>query len=780
VESNPFQGNSRIHWDPRTAQLPPANVEFGARLLEDNARILPGYGQQDSPLSDIVRILRKRRPIIITAALVMVILATMVSLRMTKKYDAAAQITYNNEGSENLGFKNLPGTEDNGGGGSDYAIEMETQIKILQSDRIALGVIENLHLDQNRVFAGDLAVAPSKVDPLIVQQIDRSRETALLSRFHAATTVQSVRNTRLIQITFRSPDPVLAAAVVNDMVNTYVEDNYQTRYESTMKASDWLAKQISDLQLRVETSQEKLVRYQRENGILGIDEKQNIVTEKLDELNKGLTGAEADRMARQAAYETAKAGKLVEQVGESDDRNDLINHLREQEAALRSQYAQLTTTFGPNYPKSLEVKNQIDQTERSMETATQRWIRKLEQSFKSAQAREAMLRTAFEQQKAEANELNMKAIDFSILKRDLDANRTLYEGLLQKLKEAGVAAGLRSSNIRVVDVARVPTGPAVPNWPRNLALSLMMGLVGGVVLAFVIETLDNTVQTPDQVQALIGTPSLGLVPESKFLEGVRNVPRLKRSAAPTAIPSNQLVTHLRPGSEMAESFRTLRTSILLSSAVQPPRVMMFTSPMPQEGKTTISVNVAVVLAQKGGRVLLIDADLRRPGVHEAFGLSNSAGLSSLLAGLDKYEDVVQSFAPLPNLFIMPAGPTAPNPAELLGSDRMRDLLAKVRTEYDHVILDTPPVIPVTDPAVLSANVDAVLLVVRSGKTTKSALRHARNLLLQINAPLMGTIVNGANMRSPDYYYRHYYGYKGKGYYHSDEVDKKPPAGQIAG
>ena len=773
MESKPFQGH------PHRAQLPPANVEFGARLLADDARVLPGYGQQESTLSDTVRILRKRRSVIITAALVMVILATVVSLRMTKKYDAAARIAYNKEGNESLGFKDVPGTDDNGGEGSDYTVAMDTQIKILESDRIALGVIENLHLEQNRVFGGDLAAAPSKTVPLNVQQIDRGREAALLKRFHDATTVRSVRNTRLIQITFRCSDPELAAAVVNNMVNTYVEDNYRTRYESTMQASDWLAKQISDLQLRVETSQEKLVRYQRENGILGIDEKQNIVTQKLDELNKGLTDAEADRIARQAAYETAKAGKL-DQVDESGDGNDLISRLREQDAALRSQYAQLTTTFGPNYPKSLEVKNQIDQTERSTETATQRWIRRLQQTFKAAQAREAMLRAAFEQQKIQANELNMKAIDFSILKRDLDANRTLYEGLLQKLKEAGVAAGLRSSNIRVVDVARVPTRPTVPNWPRNLALSLIVGLVGGVVLSFVIETLDNTVQTPDQVQALIGTPSLGLVPESKFLEIARNVPRLKGSAAPTDAPSNQLVTHLRPSSDIAESYRTLRTSILLSSAVQPPRVMMFTSPLPQEGKTTTSVNMAVVLAQRGVRVLLIDADMRRPGVHEAFGLSNSAGLSSLLAGLDKYEDVVQSFAPLPNLFIMPAGPIAPNPAELLGSDRMRDLLAKLRTEYDHVILDTPPIIPVTDPAVLSADVDAVLLVVRSGKTTKTALRHARNLLLQINAPLMGTIVNGANMRSPDYYYQYYYGYKGKGYYHSDEVDKKPPARQIAG
>jgi succinoglycan biosynthesis transport protein ExoP len=751
----------------RRLELPTADPGFGPSSLVSNPPSSARFGAQESTLTETVRILRKRKWVIITSIVVMVILATLVSLKMTKKYDASARIAYNKESSESLGFKDVPGADDNNGEGSDYSVAMDTQIKILESDRIALGVINNLHLDQNPAFAGKLARPSSKVETINVDQIDRDREAALLKRFHDATTVRSVRNTRLIQITFRNHDPALAAAVVNNMVNTYVEDNYRTRYESTMQASDWLAKQISDLQLRVETSQEKLVRYQRENGILGIDEKQNIVTQKLDDLNKSLTEAEADRITKEAAYEAAKSGKL-DQLNEA---NDLTSHLLEQEAALRIQYAQLTTTFGPNYPKALEVKNQIDQTQRSIDTEAQRVVKRMEASLVAAEARETMLKNAFEAQKSEANGLNEKAIDFSILKRDLDANRTLYEGLLQKLKEAGVAAGLRSSNIRVVDIARVPTDPAVPNLPRNLGLSLAIGLVGGVILSFAIEALDNTVQTPDQVQAITGTPSLGLVPESKLLEGVR-IPRLTRQPSAQE-PSNQLVTQLKPNSDVAESYRTVRTSILLSSAVRPPRIMMFTSPLPQEGKTTTSVNMAVVLAQRGVKVLLVDADMRRPSVHSAFGLANTSGLSSLLAGLDQYDKVVHSSKSLPNLFIIPAGPIAPNPAELLGSDRMRELLAKASAEYDHVILDTPPVIPVTDPAVLSAMVDAVVLVVRSGRTTKNALRHARNLLAQINAPVMGSIVNGANMRSPDYYYySYYYGYKSKSYYHTEPQPKE--------
>ena len=748
-----------------TPELLPAEFDFGGPLTSD--AVYPGLGPRESMLTEIVWFLRKRKWMIITTVLVTVTLATLFSVRVTPKYDAIARIAFTKENNENLGFKDVQSGSDNGSEDYDYTVSMDTQTKILQSDRIALEVINNLHLDQNRAFAGNQAVAPPKVNNVGVQQIDREREAALLASFHGAMAVSTIRNTRIIEIAFRSPDPALAAAIVNNVVATYVEDNFRTRYESTMQASNWLAKQISDLQLRVETSQEKLVRYQRENGMLGIDEKQNIITQKLDDLNKSFTEAQADRISKQAAYETARASK---QDQASDPGDGIGAHLRQEEASLRSQYAQLTTTFGPNYPKALEVKNQIDQTERSIQAENQHALKRLEANFMSAQARETMLGKALEQQKLEANQLNEKAIDFSILKRDLDANRTLYEGLLQKLKEAGVTAGLRSSNVRVVDTARVPTSPVVPNIPRNLEIALLCGLLGGIGLALAVENLDNTVRNPDEVQALIGLPAMGFIPYSKSLDGLFQSVRSGRPALPTIgrRDESMLIAQSRPNSDVAESLRSLRTSILLSSAVKQPHLIMFTSPMPQEGKTTICVNMAIVLAQRGGKILLVDADLRRPGIDRAYGLSNSAGLSSILAGLDSFENAVRRYAPLSNLFILTAGPTAPYPAELLGSDRMQELLTKFRTEYDYVILDSPPVNLVTDPVVLSAYMDAVFLVVRSGRTSKNALRHARDQLLQVKAPLTGIIVNGAKLDSGDYHYRSYYGKKQGGYYTSDE------------
>jgi exopolysaccharide transport family protein len=751
----------------RRPELPSPEVDAESLLFADAP--LPRLVSRESTFLETLWILRKRRWVIIATAVVTLTLGTLASVRTKPQYDATARIALGREDNGNLGFKDVQGSSDSID--YDYTVSMDTQSKILQSDKIALEVIKNLHLDQNPAFAGGLALGPPKAGSVSVQPVDREREAALLGSFHGSMQVKSIRNTRIIEITFRSPDLVLAAAIANNIVATYIEDNYRTHYDSTMQASDWLAKQISDLQQRVETSQEKLVRYQRENGMLGIDEKQNIITQKLDDLNKGFTEAQADRISKQAAYETAKAGK-IDQVPELS--GGVGSNLRQQAATLRTQYAQLNTTFGPNYPKTLELKNQIDEIERSLQIENQRMLKGLENNFIGAQAREAMLGRALEQQKLEANQLNEKSIEYSILKRDLDANRTLYEGLLQKLKEAGVAAGLRSTNIRIVDNARVPTFPVVPNTTRNLGMSLLGGLFAGIILALLLEALDTTVRTPEEAQALTGLPSLGFIPHSNLLGGLSRSSQRMRVALP-AISSptpSALVTEIRPHSEVAESFRSLRTAILLSSAVRQPRMIMFTSPMPQEGKTTTCMNMAIVLAQRGGKILLVDADLRRPGIHRAFGLSNSTGLSNVLAGLDSFENAVQCYPSQSNLLILTTGPIPPHPAELLGSDRMQELLEKLRLSYDQVILDSPPVNLVTDPAVLSPLMDSVFLVVRAGKTSKSALRHALDQLQQIKAPLTGIVVNDTQLHSVDYHYRYYYGKKESGYYSAEEQREK--------
>jgi polysaccharide biosynthesis transport protein len=450
--------------------------------------------------------------------------------------------------------------------------------------------------------------------------------------------------------------------------------------------------------------------------------------------------------------------------------------LREKEADLSTQYAQATTQFGPGYPKVVELNNQLKQVRTEIAAEETRMQHGVRDEYLAAVQRENLLTTAFNQQTQQANQLNESAIEYSVLKRDAESNRQLYQDLLQRLKEAGVSAGLRSSNIRVVDVARTPTSPIAPNVPRKLQLGLLLGLACGIGLALVLEGLDTSIRNMEELSAISMLPALGMIPLQlssngqlrKRLKTVSSV--IEKSESPT------LITYARPQSEAAEAYRALRTSILLSSFGAPPKVILVTSAMPQEGKTTVSANSALVLAQRGSRVLLVDADLRRPAVGKLFGIRSRGGLSTLISGSDKVEDVVLPCPEVPTLWILPAGPIPPQPAELLGSSVMKDLIAHWRDSYDHVIIDTPPCLSVTDAVLLSPEADRVILVARSGQTTKAALRRACAVLLQVNARVMGIVLNALNRRSGEgYYYQYGYGGRYANYYNDESAEDKSTA-----
>src|SRR5262249_6040908 len=330
------------------------------------------------------------------------------------------------------------------------------------------------------------------------------------------------------------------------------------------------------------------------------------------------------------------------------------------------------------------------------------------------------------------------AIEYTVLKRDAETNRQLYQDLLQRLKEAGVSAGLRSSNIRVVDIARIPTQPISPNVRRSLVLGFLLGLGFAFGLALALESFDNTVRSIEEISTVSTLPALGTIP----LQLSNSEPIGKRALTISADEKSRtlaLVTYERPKSEAAEAYRALRTSILLSSFGAPPNVILVTSAIPQEGKTTISANSALVLAQRGSRVLLVDADLRRPGLERMLGLSHERGLSTLVSGFCSADEAILNLSDVPNLWVLPAGPIPPQPAELLGSTLMKDLIARWRNEYDHIIVDSPPCLSVTDAVLLSPEADRVILVARSGQTTRPALRRACDLLSQVNAKVMGIV-----------------------------------------
>src|SRR6202142_2870143 len=652
---------------------------------------------QESTLREYLRVLIKRKWLVIGCIVGIFAIVAIASLRQTPVYEAVGQIVVNKADSNVITFKDsMPVV--------DYydQSDLDTEVRILQSDLLALQVVRQLNLDKRPEFGGH----PEQKQPNLVAdpiQSDSNRTSALLGAFRGNLHVTLIPNTRIIEIHYNSTDPQLAASSVNTLAATYVEQNFKTKFESTMQASDWLSKQLVDLQMKVETSQEKLVRYQKEHEILGTDEKTNIITEKLGELNKEMTMAESDRMQKEAVYrqtqsndpEMVAAAIVADSVGGGGGAGGkLLDKLREQQANLGIQVAELSSQFGPSYPKVVQLNNQLKEIDRQLQSEINKAVDHLRGEYLAALQRENMLRDSFEKQKQEANKLNESAIEYTLLKRDVESNRTLYEGLLEKLKEAGVTAGLRSNNFRIINAARVPTAPSEPNIPRNLTFALALGVISGVGLAFLLENMDNTVRTPEQAQAISGLPSLGMIPlgSKSNSRGVAGA-RLALTSSKEAV---ELVTQARPQSQMAESYRALRTSLLLSNLGAPPKVIMVTSALPQEGKTTTSINVAVVLAQKGIRVLLIDADLRGPSIHKTLGMGPRRGLSNVLTGSKTLEQAITRSTILPNLYVLPAGTPPPDPAELLASTNMRDVLAELRDKYDHIVVDTPPTLSVTD------------------------------------------------------------------------------------
>jgi succinoglycan biosynthesis transport protein ExoP len=751
----------------------------------------PELPSQESAIGEYIRILVKRKWVILGCFALIFAVVTIASLKMTPVYEASGTIAINKPDST-LNFQN------SGGFSLDYydPTELDTEVKILQSDLLALQVIKDLNLDhQGGSPSGDQAPSSLSLqqtaDPT---QADSSHASDMLAGFKGSLRILLSPNTRIIEVRYRSADAQMAASVVNKLMSTYVENNFKSRFESTMQASEWLNNQLVDLRMKVETTQEKLVRYQKEHEILGMDEKQNITTAKLDELNKELTTAESERMDKEAFYRLVESGDPdaiassaagIDTGPGSQSASALLDTLRGKQAELHIQIADLNTQFGPSYPKLAQLNNQLKEVDSQIQAEMKKLVGKVRGQYTTALQRESMLREALEKQKQEANKLNESAIQYNILKRDSESYRQLYEGLLQRMKEAGVSAGLKSNNFRIVDAARVPRGPIEPNIPRNLLFASVLGLMSGVGLAFLLEGLDNTVRTTEQAQMISGLASLGMIPLGS--KSSREGPNGKRLALASSNEAVELITQARPQSQMAESYRALRTSLLLTNVGAPPKVIMVTSALPQEGKSTTSINTAIVLAQKGVRVLLIDADLRRPSIHKTLGMGPRSGLSNVLTGSATLQQAIARSTVLPNLFILPAGTPPPNPAELLASAQMREVLSELSLQYDHIVVDTPPTLSVTDAVVLSPRADAVILVIRSGQTTKQALRRSRDVLMRVNAKVAGVLLNAVDLSSPDYYY--YYEYQGKyaRYYQEDapssgeedDVEQRPVSSSSA-
>jgi capsular exopolysaccharide synthesis family protein len=700
-------------------------------------------------LHDYLFILRKHQWLILSFLLTVVTIVSIATFRMRPVYVATAKIEIDREDSNVLPFP--------GNNSYDVMMDMEnyleTQSRILTSETLALQTIRISGLGSHPDFAG--GNGPSEA--IATGSLANQKRPPEISAFLGSLSVKRVPNSSLLEVSFESTEPQVAARMLNTHLENYIEQNYRSRYDATMQASRWLAGQLDELKIKVERSENARIEYERQNQIWTVDDKQTMTTQRLGDLNRELTDAQSDRIKKQAFYEFAKAGEL-EAVPQLRN-NSILQGLQNKRGDLSIQYTDAVNQYGPNFPKVQRLQAQIKNVDEQITRQSKSIIVELENDYKAALQLEELRSKALDQQKADTNVMSEKMVQYNILRREAEANKALYEGLLTKLKEAGISAGLRSSNIHIVDPAMIPTTPARPAKARNIALAFLVGLVGGIGLALLREYLDNTVNTPDDIETLARLPSLAVVPA--FGDGAFSEKRagfLKGASSNGHGKGMELVAQHLPKSQVAEAFRALRTALLLSQPDRPPKVILVTSALPREGKTIVAANLAVTLAQLGDKTVLVDADLRKPGIGRLLdlGIGKYAGLSSYLAGVSSLDLITVPHPAIPNLAAIPTGPLPPNPADLLSSHRLTDAIAELRTKYKFIVIDSPPIMAATDAVILSVQADGVLLVVRSGETPKEAFTRARDLLTSVKSHLLGVVLNAVDISAPNYYYSYRY------------------------
>src|SRR5882724_7744231 len=699
-------------------------------------------------LYDYLLILRKHQWLILSFLLAVVTIVSIATFRMQPVYSTSARVEIDRENSNVLPFQ--------GADSYDYIMDsdnyIETEAKILTSETLALQTIRSTGLASHPEYSsGD-----GSSEALASGSLANHKRPPELGAFLGSLSVRRVPNSRLLDVTFESTDPQLAARVVNAHIENFREENFRSRYQAIAQASSWLADQLDELKVKVQRSEDARLEYERKNQIWELDDKQNITTQRLSDLNKELTDAQSERMKKQALYEFAKSG---DPNSVPEMRTDLVlQDLIKKRGDVNAQYADGLAQYGPNFPKVLRLQGQIKEMDLLIESQKKSIVEQMGNDFNAARQRELLLSQALDQQKAEANQMSQRLVEYNILKREAEANKTLYDGMLTKLKEANIAGALKSSNIRVVDPAMVPSHPSRPAKARNIALAFIVGLVGGIGLALLREYLDNTVKTPDDIETLARLPSLAVVPAFAETNGNGRRSLLKGVSTNGHDKRIELVAQHLPKSQMSEAFRALRTALLLSQPDHPPQVILVTSALPREGKTTAAANLAVTLAQLGDKTVLVDADLRKPGVGRLLNLGTGkyAGLSSYLAGVSTLDLVTVPHPAIPNLAAIPTGPLPPNPADLLSSHKFADAITELRTKFKFIVIDSPPVMAATDAVIVSVQTDGVLLVVRSGETPKEAFTRTRDLLNSVKCRILGVVLNAVDSNAPDYYYSYRY------------------------
>lgn len=692
---------------------------------------------------DVIVGARRNVVVIVACAIAGLGYATYLNLVTPKVYTASSTVQIIHDSASQ--FRIQPAAA--GGLFDEDSAKIETEIQILRSAPLALATIKSLGLQDSYSFLPHPPQHPWDVNNV-------SDRHALVGSFESNLSALRSGHTSIMTISFKSTDPGLAAAVCNRLIEKYTERNFQDNYESTEQVSRWLQAQLGGLKERLSKRQEHLLSLQKDIGVVGLDVKDNVVVSRLDALNQSVTKAETERLIAQGRLVAVRSAQpsVLDTLGTSA----VLPQLLQRKASLSQDYAVAASKYGVENPVIQVLNRQLSETEKAIATEEATIIHRGEEEVDVAERSERSLSKALQDEKDKVYATDSKAVELALASKEYDADRTLYQELQSRLEEAGILAGLHSSTIRVIEPAESPDGPSSPRKTFNRFLYSLAGLLVGVLMAMLREISDTSVKTSLDVEERIGLSVLGMVPKvSKDLLETK-----------TFIDAAKAGTS-REWSPLIEALRALRSSLLLSRAVTPPKVILITSSQPAEGKSSIASLLGIVLSLTGSRVLLIDADLRRPVQKERFGLAGTSGLSSVLAGTSEASDVIRSTS-VPSLFVMPAGPTPPMPAELLGSSQMHELVESLRESYAFILIDTPPLLSVTDAAVLVAASDGVVLVVRSGNAPRRAIIRTASILVRSRARVLGVVLNGANPKSSEdgYYYAH-----SKDPYHSREGDR---------
>ena len=736
----------------------------------------------------------KRKWVIMTFAGTLIFFVGVFSFLATPKYKSTATLLIEEESSRILSIDDTFGYQP--GVFRDLRF-FNTQLKLLESESLAERVARKMNLLSRPEFGagkeskkGLIAsakelisfkwITPKKKskDKKSIYLIPSDPYSEILKVFQGNIKVNPIRDTKLVEVSFTSPSPILATEVVNTLAVEFIDFSIEKRYQTTQQASDFLSEQIANLRDDLAAKERELQRYGQEKELFFLSDTESTAVSKFADLNKAYTQAQIDRIRTEAAYlelKSLKANSLPQFVN-----NPVIQQLKTEYTMIKNEYEEKSKKFKPSYPEMIQLKAKLD----SMWNELKKAVDVAESEYRSALKKEVSLKNLLKRQRAAVVRMESNAILYKSIKIEVENKRGLLNSLVERQNETLVSArlgGLKTSNISIIDKAKVPKDPVFPKKKLNLILALLMGLFGGVGLCFVFEYLDNTVKGPEDVEKLAGLPSLGVIP---FLppKGVKKKKRYgyysgykysygkENPGSEDPMPEIkeiELVNHLYPKFFISEDYRTVRTSILLSHAESPPKTIVFSSTLPKEGKTATVVNMAVAFSQLEEKVLVIDADLRKPRLHRIFKVRTLGGLSGYLTGKVSLKDAIQKTS-VENIWLLPSGVIPPNPSELLNSKKMKEMMEKVKEAFDVILLDTAPVLAVIDAVIVSSLADSVVFLIKAGEVARKPFLNAVEELRRAKAKIIGVLFNELKVRRGDYHFMDYYRYYRHGYYGEEE------------